>query len=103
MNETGVAETRIGMSNAGPGSPAAELGFCDRPEGIAMADRVLRRSARESDRRRHNDFRTYLKNIRIGKTGIQSEQFRPAASIAKPRRRELPQCGAGLNGDDRQF
>lgn len=83
MNEAGVAEIRVCMRDAGPGGAAMQLRLRDGPERVAVTDSVFRGSWRGSDRSRHNDLRTYLKHIGIVETGIESEEFLPAASVAK--------------------
>lgn len=77
-----------------------KLRFRDDPERVAVTDGVFCRSGRRGDIRRHNDFRTYLKNVGIVKTGIQSEEFLPAASVAEARGSKLPKRVAGLDRDD---
>lgn len=83
VNEAGIAQIRVSMRDAGPGRAAMQLHLRDGPERIAVTDRVFRGSWRRSGRSRYNDLRTYLKHIRVAKTGIESEQFLPAASVAE--------------------
>ena len=99
-NEVGVAEIRIRVGDAGPGIAVPKLRFGNEPEGVALADGVLRGSARRSDRSRNDNLRAYLEEIRIAKTGIERQQFLPAASVAKPCGGKLPERIAGLDSDD---
>lgn len=102
VDKLSVAQNWILLGDARPVRAMTKLRFCDDPKCVAVTDGVFCGSQRRSDRdrRRHNDSGTYLKNVGIAKTGIQREQFLPAASVAEPRGRELPECVAGLDGDD---
>ena len=90
-NEVGIAEIRICVGDARPGIAMTKLCFCDGPERVAMAHSVLRGSARRSDRRRHDNLRTYRKKVGVAETGIQREEFLPAASVAEARRSKPPE------------
>src|SRR5689334_22479610 len=103
MNQVGIAKFRICMSDARPGRAVMQLRLRDGPERIARTHGVLRWSSQRSDRRWHNNLRTYRKKVGIAKTGIQSEQFLPTPSIAETRCGKLPKRVTGFDGDNRQF
>src|SRR5579864_402404 len=103
VNKIRVAKLRIGLGDAGPGSAVTQLRLSDGPERVAVTDGVLHGSSRRSDGRWHNNLRTYRKKVGIAKTGIQSEQFLPPASIAESRSSKLPKRVAGLDSDDHVF
>ena len=103
VEEADVAQIRISLCDAGPGCAVMQLRLRDRPERIAVANGVLRGSARGSDRSRKDNLCACLNDVGIAKSGIKSEQFLPPASIAESRGGELPKRITGFDGDDRQF
>lgn len=100
MDEVGVAEIGIGLSDAGPGTAVMQLRLRDGPERVAVAHRVLRRSARRGERSGHDNLRTNWEEVGIAKTWIERKQLLPATSVAESRRGELPERIARLDDDD---
>lgn len=102
-NQVGVAQVRICVGDAQPRRAMTKLRFRDDPERVAATNGVFCGSWRRGDRRRHDDLRTYLKDIRIAEPGVESEQFLPATSVTDVGGSELPERVAGLDGDHSQL
>lgn len=100
VDQVGVAEIRVRVGDARPGGAAMPLRLGYGPQRVAMAHGVLRGGSRPSDQRRHHDFCTYFKHIRIAKIWIQREQFLPAVTVSEASSCKLPKRVAGLDGDD---
>ena len=83
VDQVGIADVRICMSNARPGRAVMQLCLRDGPERVAGTDGVLRGRSRRSDRIWHNNLRTYRKKVGISKTAIQGKQFLPPAAVAE--------------------
>ena len=103
VDEVSVAEVRSCMSDAGPCGAAMQLCLRDGPERVAGTDGVLRGSTRRSDGSGNDNLRTDFEKVGIAKTGIESEEFLPAAAITESRNSKLPKRVTGLDGDDGQF
>ena len=100
VDQVGIAEVRICMSDAGPCGAVMQLCLRDGPERVAGTDGVLRGSTRRSDGSGNDNLRTDFEKVGIAKTGIESEQFLPAASIAESRSSKLPECVSRFDGDE---
>lgn len=56
VNDVGVVEIGVGVDDTGPGCAVTELGLCDGPQRVAVADSVFRSSGRRGERSRHHNL-----------------------------------------------
>jgi len=103
VNEVGIAESGVGVGDAGPGCAVAKLRLRDGPQRFSVADGVFRWRARRSERSRHDNLRADLESVGITKAGIECKEFLPAVPIAKAGGGKLPERVAGFDRDDRQL
>ena len=108
VDAIGVANGRIGCSEAGPGGRAAQVGLCEIPESVALAHFDREGGAIRVNDRRYgtcNDSRKIELGasadlVGIDDARIDGEEFGIAIATAKGFLRQLPEGIAGLHGDN---
>jgi len=90
VEEVGVAETWVGVGDAGPRSGMAKVSLGDGPERVSLTNGVLGWGARRSDRDGKNNLRSRFNEIWIAKPWIKAEQFLPAPAVSEAFGGEFP-------------
>src|SRR5208282_4287850 len=103
-----VRDKGIGGGEAGPDGGAAQVGLCEGPEGVALADLDSSLGAavpcsawrrRGCDGGGKIDMGARANLVRIGDPGIDGKEFEVEIAVAEILLRQLPERIAGLDAD----